>query len=84
MAIAGGTIQVRKLIPTSYEANGPGIGVPSRHPRPYHHHPFPPINRCGKRWWYCLDNILRVGAGMSSALWLTPPHDCTPKCPFSA
>ena len=21
---------------------------------------------------------------MSSALWLTPPHDCTPKCPFSA
>ena len=25
-----------------------------------------------------------VGAGMSSALWLTPPRANTPECPFSA
>ncbi len=60
-----------------------GIGVPSRHPYPYPHHPFPPINRWGEGGGVH-NSVGGVGAGMSSALWLTPPHASTPECPFSA
>jgi hypothetical protein len=67
---------MRKAFHSQKPDKVPGIGVLSRHPNPY---PLLPPTYI-IRWEEVVPPLgfRRVGAGMSSAFWLTPPHTGTP------